>query len=286
MVWYHFLIIDAETERLGVKTIRAKITGLAMALVLLTPTHGTGSPQAKSSPSSDIRQSSFFPSAAPDSASGAPIIVMGFLGGMVRHDDAVHSTVQLAAKLKKEYPGGVYVETFENRRREDARKTILRLLGAGQNGQLTDDAKNRARVILYGHSWGASAVVTLAKELEQDKIPVLLTVQVDSVAKGDQNDSVIPSNVAQAVNFYQPDGWLHGREAITAADPAHTRILGNFRYSYREAPIACKGYPWYAKAFSKTHIEIECDPRVWSQVENLIREQLDQTTAQKSNLSK
>jgi len=204
----------------------------------------------------------------------------------VRHDDPVHSTVQLAEKLRKEYPGGVHVETFENRRREDARKTILRLLDTDQSGKLTDKEKLHARVILYGHSWGASAVVTLAKELEQDKIPVLLTVQVDSVAKGGQNDSVIPANVVEAVNFYQPDGWLHGREAITAADPVHTLILGNFRFSYKEAPIACKGYPWYAKAFSKTHIEIECDPHVWSQVENLIREQLDQTVAQKTNPSK
>jgi hypothetical protein len=200
----------------------------------------------------------------------------------VRHADTVHSTVQLAEKLRKEYPGGVYVETFENRRREDARKTILRFLNKNQTGKLTDEEKTSARVILYGHSWGASAVVTLAKELEQDKIPVLLTVQVDSVAKGDQNDSVIPANVARAANFYQPDGWLHGRASITAADPAHTQILGNFRFSYKQAPIACKGYPWYAKTFSKTHIEIECDPRVWLQVENLIREQLDQITAQKA----
>jgi hypothetical protein len=218
--------------------------------------------------------------------SPAPTIVIGFLGGLVRHDDPVHSTVQLAEKLRKEYPGGVHIETFENRRREDARKAIMRLLNTDQKGQLTDDARNRARVILYGHSWGASAVVTLAKELERDKIPVLLTVQVDSVAKGDQNDSVIPANVAQAVNFYQPDGWLHGRETISASDPAHTRILGNFRYSYKDAPIECKGYPWYGRLFSKSHIEIECDPRVWLQVENLIREQLDQTTAQKTNESK
>jgi len=31
----------------------------------------------------------------------APAIVIGFLGGMVRHDDAVHSEVQIAADLRK-----------------------------------------------------------------------------------------------------------------------------------------------------------------------------------------
>jgi len=257
------------------------MTALALTGMLIGPAIGTGAPQSASGP-----RSNFLPVGTPVASAGPPTIVIGFLGGIVRRDDAVHSTVQLAEKLRKEYPGGVYIETFENRRREDARKTILRLLGKDHDGQLADDARNRARVILYGHSWGASAVVTLAKELEQDKIPVLLTVQVDSVAKGDQNDAVIPANVAQAVNFYQPDGWLHGRETITAADPAHTRILGNFRYSYKEAPLECKGYPWYSRLFSKSHIEIECDPRVWLQVENLIREQLDRTPAQKTNSSR
>jgi hypothetical protein len=259
------------------------MTAVAVAALLLTPSLGTSSPQSASS-----ERSAFLAGGTESAAatSSTPTIVIGFLGGLVRHDDPVHSTVQLAEKLRKEYPGGVHIETFENRRREDARKTILRLLDKDQTGKLTDTEKASARVILYGHSWGASAVVTLAKELERDKIPVLLTVQVDSVARGDQNDSVIPANVAQAVNFYQPDGWLHGREAITAADPVHTHIVGNFRFSYKEAPIACKGYPWYGRLFSKSHIEIECDARVWLQIESLIRAQLDQTAALKTNPSK
>jgi len=256
------------------------MTALAVTGMLLTPVMGTGSP-----PLTNGQRSNFLAGGTPAAASTTPTIVIGFLGGLVRHDDAVHSTVQLAEKLRKEYPGAVHIETFENRRREDARKTILRLLDADQNGKLTEDEKKNARVVLYGHSWGGSAVVTLAKELEQDKIPVLLTVQVDSVAKGDQDDSVIPANVARAVNFYQPDGMLHGRKAITAADPAHTQILGNFRFSYKDAPVTCPGYPWYYKLLWKTHMEIECDPRVWLQVENLIREQLDQTTAQKATPS-
>jgi pimeloyl-ACP methyl ester carboxylesterase len=262
-------------------SFRAKMAALALTGMLLTPALGTGLSQSTDGP-----RSAFLASGSPAAAPTSPTIVIGFLGGLVRHDDPVHSTVQLAEKLRKEYPGGVHIETFENRRREDARKTILRLLGTDKNGKLTEEEKMRARVILYGHSWGASAVVTLAKELEQDKIPVLLTVQVDSVAKGDQDDSVIPANVARAANFYQPDGLLHGRQTITAADPARTQILGNFRFSYKEAPVACQGYPWYYKFFWKTHMEIECDPHVWLQVETLIREQLDQTTAQKTNASK
>jgi len=49
----------------------------------------------------------------------------------------------------------------------------------------------------------------MARLLEKDGIPVLLTVQVDSVSKG-QDDKLISANVAQAINFYQIDGLLHG----------------------------------------------------------------------------
>jgi hypothetical protein len=201
-------------------------------------------------------------------------IVIGFLGGFVRHDDAVHSEVQLAQRLRSEYPAGVRVEAFENRRREDAHKLILSLLAADHAGRPTDEQKRAARVILYGHSWGANAVVALARDLETDGVPVLLTVQVDSIAKTGQNDAVIPSNVARAVNFYQDKGFLHGQRQIRAADATRTQILGNFRMDYAANPVACLRYPWFDRVFMRSHIEIECDPSVWQRIEGLIREQL------------
>src|ERR1700682_500518 len=122
------------------------------------------------------------------------VIVIGFVGGFVRHDNFVHSEVQLVAHLRADYPApDVYAEVFENRHREKAHREILRLLGANHD----------ARVIIYGHSWGASETVTLARELERDGIPVRLTIQVDSVRKIGEEDSVIPANVARAANFYQ-----------------------------------------------------------------------------------
>src|SRR5215469_7753521 len=139
-----------------------------------------------------------------------PVIVIGFVGGFLRHDDLVRSPVQLAARLRQDYPTGIYVEVFENRRRENAHQKILRLLDANQHGQLSADEKQHARIIIYGVSWGASESVELARELEKDGIPVLLTIQVDSISKSHQNDGLIPANVAEAANFYQPDGLLHG----------------------------------------------------------------------------
>jgi len=204
----------------------------------------------------------------------APAIVIGFVGGYVSHDNVVHSVVQVAAQLRKDYPVGVYVAVYENHRREEAHREILRLLDTNQDGKLSDNEKKDARIVIYGHSWGASESVGLAQELESDGIPVLLTIQVDSVSKRGQNDGLIPANVRQAVNFYQREGFLHGRSEIHAADPARTQILANDRFDYREHPVACPEYPWYARVFMKAHTEIECDPNVWNRVESLIRQNL------------
>ena len=201
-------------------------------------------------------------------------MVIGFVGGFVRHDDAVHSGVQLAARIRSAYPSGVYAEVFENRRREQAHQQILKILDTDHDGTLSDEEKRNARIIIYGMSWGGSETVALARELEAEKIPVLLTIQVDSVSKGRQNDSLIPANVAEAANFYQPDGILHGQSEIQAVDPSRTRILGNYRYEYSSKSLQCENYPWYDRLFTKEHTEIECDPAVWGRVESLIRSKL------------
>ena len=215
-----------------------------------------------------------FSHASDNAAVSSPIIVIGFVGGFVSHDSLVHSPVQLAARLRRDYPAGVYVEAFENHRREEAHAKILHLLGANHDGRPSAQEKQSARIIVYGMSWGASESVTLARELQKDGIPVLLTIQVDSVSKVGQNDALIPSNVVEAANFYQVEGLLHGRSEIRAADPQHTRIIGNFRFEYQTHPIACSKYPWYDRWFAKSHTEIECDPVVWKQVESLIRSKL------------
>ena len=201
-------------------------------------------------------------------------IVIGFVGGFVKHDNRAHSTVQLVEHLRNEHPAGVYVQAFENRHREKAHQEILQRLDLNHDGALSTEEKRKARIILFGHSWGASAGVSLARKLEKEGIPVLLTIQVDSVSKIGQDDAVIPANVGQAVNFYQPDGIVHGQSQIRAADPDRTEIVGNFRYDYKANPVHCEGYPWFDRVVVKTHTEIECDPKVWNQVEALIYSKL------------
>jgi len=200
----------------------------------------------------------------------APVIVIGFVGGFVHHDDLRHSEVQLAQKLQSSYPEHLRVAMFQNWHRRAAHQTILRWLNTGRDGRLTDEEKRGAHIILFGHSWGGAAVISLARELQQEKIPVLLTIQVDSIAKPGYDDRVVPANVAYAVNFYQTRGLLHGRPQITAADPAQTRILGDFFQDYNKPPAECSRYPWLTRHLFSGHTAIECDPQVWSQIEDLI----------------
>ena len=216
--------------------------------------------------------------AAPNSA-----IVIGFVGGFVHRDDSRHAEVQLAEKLRTGYSGRAHVSIFENHRGDDAYNAVMKWLDSDGNGGLSDSEKKQARIILYGHSWGASAVVELARELQKQRIPVLLTIQIDSITKRGQDDHVIPANVERAVNFYQAGGMLRGLPEIVPADPMRTQILGDFRLNYKKQPQPCSTYPWFARHFLKGHIAIECDPNVWSRVETLIGEYLLPAQSQAQN---
>jgi hypothetical protein len=204
----------------------------------------------------------------------SPVIVIGFLGGNVKKGNLVHREVQLALHLRKQHPDGVYIGVFENSHGQLAFQQIVRLLDTDHNGTLSLAEKKHARIIIYGHSWGASETVTMAHQLDHDGIPVLLTILVDRVPKFGEGDESIPPNVAQAVNFYQTNGLLHGRNTIHAANPADTRILGNYQFDYKNNRVDCTQFPWYARLFMGPHIEIENDPRVWNQVESLIASRL------------
>ncbi len=199
--------------------------------------------------------------------------MIGFVGGFVRHDNVHHGPVQLAERIRRSAPKDTYVQVFENRHRRSAYRTILRVLDANHDGLLSEQEKKDARIVLFGHSWGAAAAVLLARDLRRDGIPVRLTVQVDSVAKLWQNDGIIPENVAEAVNYFQPHGLIHGRPRITAADPSRTQILGNHLVDYRKDPVVCSGSSWFDR-ITPSHAESECDTRLWSKVEDLIRQSL------------
>ena len=199
-----------------------------------------------------------------------PLIVIGFMGGHVRANNLVHREAWLARDLDRLYPNAVRAMTFANRDEAAALHSVLDLLDTDKDGLLSNNEKAAARIVLYGHSWGASEAVNLAQALDRRGIPVLLTIQVDSVRKHGEQDGAIPANVREAINFYQTEGMLHGRRSIQAVDPTRTTILGSYESTYKIAPVSCAGFPWFARTFMMPHIEIENDVAVWKQIEALI----------------
>jgi pimeloyl-ACP methyl ester carboxylesterase len=199
-------------------------------------------------------------------------IVVGFVGGFVDHNNPHHGPVQLAQHFRQTLPKGTYVRVFENRHRRVAYKAVMQLLDVNHDGVLSPEERDRARIVIFGHSWGGAAAVLLARDLRRQSVPVLLTVQVDSVAKLWQNDSVIPDNVAEAVNFYQTEGIIHGRRQIAAADPAKTEILGNYLLDYKKHPIACPQASLWDRILTPGHMQSECDPQVLSQIESMVEQ--------------
>jgi len=196
------------------------------------------------------------------------VLILGFLGGREPWDNPHRSVRKLALKLRGQYQDKVWVETVENRKRHLARELIRRAFDRNRDGQL--DAQERAgvRLILYGQSFGGAAVVKLARELERMGVSVLLTVQVDSVGRG---DGIIPANVALAANLFQRNGlFIRGEPKIRAQDPSRTTIIGNFEFDYRNKKIDLSEVSWMKKLIRVAHIKMELDPAVWALVEELI----------------
>ncbi|MGO9338572.1 MAG: hypothetical protein ACLPY1_13815 [Terracidiphilus sp.] len=192
------------------------------------------------------------------------------MGGRIRAGNLNHGEARLTRDLNQRYPEAVHAITFANHHSHEAFRTVLALLDTSNDGRLSEAEKKAARIILFGHSWGASEAIQFARELDQRGIPVLLTIQVDSVEKSGEDDGLIPPNVREAINFYQAEGLLHGRRVIQAVDPARTTILGSYKSSYKSNPVYCAGYSWFARAFMKPHIEIENDRALWDRIEALI----------------
>ena len=200
---------------------------------------------------------------APDST-----LVIGFLGGWEHWNDENRGVVRLARRLREEPE--VFAETIENHRERLALELIRKALDRNSDGVLEPEERAGARIILYGQSLGGGAVVKLARDLAALDIPVMLTVQVDSVGHG---DGVIPANVHAAANLFQHDGPpIMGRGSIRAADSSRTRILGNFQYHYWFRNVDMSSASWARKTLGGAHARMEQDPRVWARVEGFIRQ--------------
>jgi hypothetical protein len=191
----------------------------------------------------------------------AQTLIVGILGGWQKYDAPQRGVRKLALRLRDLKLPGVAIETFENHHRELALEAVKKWRA---------ESSGNRRLIVYGQSFGGAAAVKLDRELGTLGIPVALSVHIDSVGA---NDSTIPGNVAAAVNYFEREGWpIRGQKRITAADPARTAILGNYEYRYRGKQIDESGENWASRVFFGTHLKMEDDPALWSEVEKLIVE--------------
>ena len=196
------------------------------------------------------------------------VLVVGFMGGRESWDNQQRGVRKLALKLRSMNLPGVHIETIENKNRRLAMQLIRDAFDHDSNGSLDERERELARIILYGQSFGGAAVVKLARELKQVGVPVLLTVQVDSIGRGDK---VIPSNVAFSANLFQRDGLIiKGEREIRPEDPKKTTIIGNFKFDYSGKKIDLSEVSWLKRLFQAAHTKMDHDPEVWAVVESCI----------------
>jgi hypothetical protein len=200
------------------------------------------------------------------------VLVIGFMGGRDPWDSEHVGVGRTAIALRNRNSGNVHVTTIENLHRDLAFKLVKRAFDRDEDGKLSAAEARSANLILYGQSWGGAAVVKFARQLDQIGVPVLLSIQVDSVGVG---DAEIPPNVRQAANFYQNNGRIiRGEPEIRAADPARTTILLNQRHDYANREIKMRKLPWWKTVIRSDHVKMDNDPEVWGQVERLIVEEI------------
>lgn len=205
---------------------------------------------------------------APTPLKEGDLLILGFMGGRESWDNEKRGVRKLALKLRSMNLPGVHVETVENKKRKLAVELIRNAFDRDRDGRLDARERASARLVVYGQSFGGAAVVKLARQLKEMGVPVLLTVQVDSVGRGDK---VIPSNVRRAANLFQRDGLIiKGEREIRPEDPDRTTIVGNFKFDYEGKKVNLSEVSWLKRLFQAAHTKMDHDPEVWALVERLI----------------
>ncbi len=169
-------------------------------------------------------------------AQGAPparpgpckILVVGYVGGLDTPNNRFSGVVRIRKQLQALKNPELCVKIFSVYHWMGAYGWIKKFFPSGGEGRFSkEEIESGPRIILYGHSLGGWACLSLARRLNTRGIPVELTVQIDSVGF---TDSVVPPNVKAAANFYHraPLPFLTRRK-IRAEDESSTLVLANSR---------------------------------------------------------
>jgi pimeloyl-ACP methyl ester carboxylesterase len=181
-----------------------------------------------------------FPSEA-RAENGSPqackVIVVGYVGGLDTPGNPSSGIVQIRDRLRSLNHADLCVRTFSAYTWWHGYDWVRSKLPLGEDGKVSSVALSRApKVIVYGHSFGGWASLSLSRRLQAINIPVELTMQIDSVGL---TDKTVPPNVKESANYYRrallPP---YGNARIQAADPDRTRILPSVRVHANHIAVA------------------------------------------------
>lgn len=111
-------------------------------------------------------------------------------------------------------------KSVEERFHVSAPSTMWYNAGAESRTIIENWRLHKRPIVLIGHSLGANDQIKVARNLEKAGIPVALLVTVDAVSQ-----TVVPSNVIHALNFYKP-GFvpMFSGLRLRAVNPKATKI--------------------------------------------------------------
>ena len=144
----------------------------------------------------------------------------------------------------------MHAEVFANHDGKKARRRVLQLLDTDRDGAVTTTEKEQASIHYLWTQLGERRRPSGLPGVRREDGGPWYRVQVPGCKPG-QEDSTIPDNVKNAVNFYQTRGLIHGRSVIRPADAERTNIIGNFHMTYGHRQINCDNYPWLAESLQQ-----------------------------------
>ena len=173
---------------------------------------------------------SFFPRQArsqPKSSVKCRVVVVGYTGGLDTPGNPYSGIVEIRDRLRALNHPDLCVRTFSAYTWWHGYHWVRSKFGiAGSQVLSSEELAAGPKVIVYGHSFGGWATHSLSRRLQGNGIPVVLTVQIDTVGI---KDTAVPTNVGEAANYHRKAFFPpYGQSEIYATDPGKTRILGNF----------------------------------------------------------
>jgi len=165
------------------------------------------------------------------SAAPCQVVVVGYTGGLETATTSASGIVWIRDRLRSLNLPDLCVHTFSAYNWTHGYRWVRSEFGAENDAGLTQDViRHGPKVVIYGHSFGGWATVSLARRLGRAGIPIEMTVQMDSIGI---TDRTLPLNVRESANFYERNTpILYARGTIRAQDPSRTRILDNFQLSH------------------------------------------------------